>query len=299
MNSITYHAPAKINLTLDVGLRRADGYHEIRSVMQTIALHDALDAALTPGQPGVFLEVAGKEATGVPADEANLVHKAAVRLQKIAAARGQMPGSESGIHIRLHKRIPSQAGLGGGSSDAMAALLAVNALLGLALSHTRLCEIGAALGADVPFFFFGGTALAEGLGEKITPLPSLAPDWPLVVVKPDAGVSTAAAYAALDAASDRQRGAATERWLEGDQALHNDFESVVFPAYPSVAAAHALLSQTAEPAESFRPLLCGSGSALFLRASSDSAAQEIAARVTAAGLGKVWVTRTIGAAIRR
>ncbi len=298
MDFLTYYAPAKINLTLDVGLRRADSYHDIRSVMQTIALHDTLDAALTPARPGVFLEVTGEEAGGVPADAANLVHKAAVRLQKIAAARGQTPGNKSGLHLRLHKRIPSQAGLGGGSSDAAAALLAVSVLLGLALSHTRLCEIGAALGADVPFFLTGGTALAEGLGEKITPLPPLTPDWPLIVVKPDAGVSTAAAYAALDAASDRQRGAATERWLEENQSLHNDFEAVVFPAYPGVAAAYALLSQTAEGAESFKPLLCGSGSALFLRASSDGAAQRVAAQMTAAGLGKVWVTQTIGTAIR-
>ena len=299
MNFITYHAPAKINLTLDVGLHRDDGYHEIRSVMQTIALHDTLAAALMPARPGIFLEVGGEESGGVPADETNLVHKAAVRLQKIAAARGQVPGNESGLHLRLRKRIPPQAGLGGGSSDAAAALLAVNTLLGLALTPGRLREIGAALGADVPFFLTGGTALAEGLGEKITPLPPLTPDWPLVVVKPDSGVSTAAAYAALDASGERRHGAATGHWLAGDQTLHNDFEAVVLPAYPDVAAAHALLSQTAEDVESFRPLLCGSGSALFLRAASDSAAQQIAAQVTAAGLGRVWVTRTVGVAIHR
>ncbi len=294
MNFISLDAPAKINLTLDVGPRRADGYHDIRSVMQTLALHDTLEAAPTPEKPGVFLEVTGEEAEGVPADETNLVHKAAVRLQKIAAARGLMPGSQSGLHLRLHKRIPSQAGLGGGSSDAAAALLAVSALLGLTLSQSRLCEVGAALGADVPFFFFGGTALAEGLGEKITPLPPLTPDWPLVVVKPDAGVSTAGAYAALDAASHRQRGGATERRLAGDPILGNDFEAVVLPLYSGVAAAHALLSQTAGNAD-FKPLLCGSGSAIFLRTSSDRAAQQIAAQVRAAGAGKVWVTRTIGA----
>lgn len=294
MSQITCQAYAKINLTLDVGPRRADGYHNIRSVMQTIALHDTLTVTAAPEGPGVHLEVVGEEADGVPSDETNLVHKAAVRLQKVAAARGLSPGSRSGLHLLLHKRIPSQAGFGGGSSDAAAALLAVSRLLGLTLPSARLGDIGASLGADVPFFLSGGTALAEGLGEKITPLPAAAPDWPLVVVKPNAGVSTAAAYAALDALVGREMNDATQRWLDGEQAPSNDFEAVILPAYPEVAAAYALLSRTAEPGE-IKPLLCGSGSALFLRASSQAAAEQIAAWVTAAEVGKVWVTRTIGA----
>ena len=293
MNPVTRSAHAKINLTLDVGPRRPDGYHGIRSVMQTLALHDTLSAQLS-ARPGVQLFVTGDEADGVPAGESNLVHKAAVRLQKIAAARGVLPGSESGLAITLHKRIPSQAGLGGGSSDAAAALLAADALLGLHLSPARLGEVGAALGADVAFFLTGGTALAEGTGEQITPLPPLTPSWPLVVVKPRAGVSTAAAYAALDAAADRPPGEATQHWLAGRQALGNDFEAVVLPAYPEVAAAHRLLSQTAHLGESFTPLLCGSGSALFLRASTPAAAEQTAARLREAGVGKVWVTQTIG-----
>ena len=291
MSQVTYSAPAKINLTLDIGPRLPNGYHSVRSVMQTLGLHDTLSAALTPGRPGVALEVTGEEAGGVPADETNLVHKAAVRLQKIAAARSILPG-QSGLVLRLHKRIPSQAGLGGGSSDAAAALLAVNALLGLALSPARLREIGAALGADVPFFLTGGTALAEGFGEKITPLPLLSPPWPLVVVKPNTGVSTAAAYAALDAAANRRGCAATADWLAGRQTLSNDFEAVVLPAYPKVAAAYALLLQTAETQESFKPMLCGSGAALFLRTSSPVAAEQIADQVRASGAGKVWVTET-------
>ncbi len=295
MNQITCRAFAKINLTLDVSPRRADGYHDIRSVMQTIALHDTVTVTTAPDTPGVHLEVVGEEADGVPADETNLVHKAAVRGQKIAAARGILPGNQSGLHILLHKRIPSQAGLGGGSSDAAAALMTASSLLGLALSPARLGEICASLGADVPFFLSGGTALAEGLGEKITPLPALAPDWPLVVVKPNAGVPTAAAYAALDAVRNRKSSGATQRWLNGEQVPFNDFEAVILPAYPEVAAAYAVLSQTAEDGESFRPLLCGSGSALLLRASSQTAAEQIAARVKAAEVGKVWVTRTIGA----
>lgn len=295
MNQIICAAYAKINLTLDVGPRRADGYHDIQSIMQTIALHDTLTVTAAPESPGVHLEVVGEEADGVPANETNLVHKAAVRAQKIAAARGILPGNRSGLHILLHKRIPLQAGLGGGSSDAAATVAAVSQLFGLTLSPTRLSEIGASLGADVPFFLTGGTALAEGLGEKITPLLVLVPDWPLVVVKPDAGVSTAAAYAALDAVADRGVSSATQRWLGGQQVPFNDFEAVILPAYPEVAAAYAALSQTAEECESFKPLLCGSGSALFLRASTQAAAEQIAAQVQAAEVGKVWVTQTIGA----
>lgn len=294
MSVITRAAHAKINLTLDVGPRRSDGYHNIHSVMQTLALHDTVTVALVAA-PGVALSVTGEEAGGVPADASNLVHKAAVRLQKTAAARGKAAGNQSGLEIILHKRIPSQAGLGGGSSNAAATLQAVNTLLGLNLPKTRLSEIGAALGADVPFFLTGGTALAEGLGERITPLPPLAPNWPLVIVKPNAGVSTAAAYAALDAVPGRVQGRATERWLSSKQAISNDFEAVILPLYPEVAAAYALLSLTAEAGESFTPLLCGSGAALFLRASTRSAAEAIAMQVRAAGIGKVWVTETIGA----
>ena len=141
----------------------------------------------------------------------------------------------------------------------------------------------------------GGTALAEGLGEKITPLAPLVPDWPLVLVKPNVGVSTAAAYAALDAVTGREVTGATVRRMSGPQVSSNDFEAIILPAYPEVAAASAALSQTAEDGESFKPLLCGSGSALFLRASSPAAAEQIAARVTAAEVGTVWTTRTIGA----
>ncbi len=296
MTSLTRPAYAKINLTLDVGARRPDSYHDIRSVMQTIGLHDTLTVTHTLDVAGVRLEVTGDEAGGVPADESNLVHRAAVRLQKVAAARGSVPGNQSGLHILLHKRIPSQAGLGGGSSDAATTLRTVNDLLGLALSHGRLTEIGAALGADVPFFLTGGTALVEGLGERVTALPPLYPPWYLVIVKPPAGVSTAAAYAALDALPGRVPGAATEAWLRGERNPANDFEQVVFPNYPEVAAAHALLRQTEQIDESFSPRLCGSGACVFRRVSTVEEGERLAGEVEAAGVGKVWVTATQGAA---
>ncbi len=291
MTSVTRNAYAKINLTLDVGPRRPDGYHDLRSVMQTLALHDTLTVTRTPEHPGVVLEVIGDEAAGVPADASNLVFQAAVRLQKSAAARGTLAADQSGLHILLEKRLPAQAGLGGGSSDAAAALLAVASLLDIPLSLRRLTELAATLGADVPFFLDGGTALVEGVGEQITLLPPLAP-FNVVVVKPPVGVSTALAYGALDALADRETGTATERWLAGSDDFANDFERVVMPAYPEVARAHSVLSWTDETGESFRPLLCGSGAALFCRASSEAAARRLAARAEASDIGKVWVTRT-------
>ena len=295
MTSLTRGAYAKINLTLDVGARRPDGFHDIHSIMQTIALHDTISVTRTAHVPGVSLEVTGDEAGDVPADESNLVHRAAVRLQKVAAARGTIAGNESGLHLLLHKRIPSRAGLGGGSSDAAATLLAVNEALGLALTRTRLTEIGAALGADVPFFLSGGTALVQGMGERVTALPPLSPPWFLVVIKPHVGVSTAAAYAALDALPERVPGSATESWLRGERHPVNDFEQVVFPAYPEVAAAHALLYQTDGADESFSPLLCGSGAAIFKRVADAAEARRLFDHVTAADLGKCWVTTTQGA----
>jgi 4-diphosphocytidyl-2-C-methyl-D-erythritol kinase len=299
MTSLTVPAYAKINLTLDVLARRPDGYHDIRSIIQTLTLHDTLTITHTPDAPGVRLEVSGVEAGGVPSDASNIVHRAAVRLQKTAAARDILPGSRSGLHIALTKRIPSQAGLGGGSSDAAAALTAIDRLLGLGLSRQRLTEIGAALGADVPFFLTGGTARVEGLGEQITPLPPFGSDLWCLVVKPPVGVSTAAAYAALDADPERMPGRATEEWAATRSPkqrlpLGNDFQQAVLAAYPQIAVAYDAiasgLSHSPIPGGN-GPLLSGSGSALFALTANDEVAYWLADYVLGARAGKVWVTR--------
>lgn len=296
-DTLTQHACAKINLTLDVGGRRADGYHDIRSVMQTIALHDTLVVLLTPDVPGIQLTLDGDQAKGVPADERNIIHQAAVRMQKIAAARGLFLPQQSGLRLHLTKRIPSEAGLGGGSSDAAACLRALNTLFNLHLPLARLAEIAQSLGADVPFFLTGGTALVEGLGERITPLPPLPAPWPLAVVKPNVGMSTPAAYAALDALPSRTSGMATEAWLSSRTASEfrtaNDFEAVVFAALPPVRRAYDLLVQTTGSREGFTPHLCGSGSALFCRLPDDAAAHHAAQTLRAADIGAVWVTHTL------
>lgn len=297
MKSVTITACAKINLTLDILSRRPDGYHNLRSVMQTVALHDTLVITHSPEEPGVALTVDGEEAGGVPANSENIVHQAAVRLQKVAAARGTLPGNQSGLRIHLTKRIPSQAGLGGGSSDCAAALRAIDFLFDLHLSTERLQEIGASLGADVPFFITGGAALVEGLGERVTPMPPLAPAWHLVIVKPAADMPTPAAFAALDALPERQPGQATDVWLAaaGNACPNNDFEQVIFPMRAEIRAVVQLLSQTTSNGDSFRPTLCGSGAAVFCRVPNAAEGKRLAALIDNKHLGKTWVTKTQGA----
>lgn len=285
MMSVTLCAYGKINLTLDVGKLRPDGYHEIRSIMQTIELHDTLTVTRTSDHSGITLDITGEEAGGVPRDESNLVYRAAIRLVD----------SKTGLHISLHKQIPSQAGLGGGSSDAAAALLAINQLLDLGHPLAELEEIGAKLGADVPFFLSGGTALVEGLGERVTKLPDLIPAWSLVIVKPPIGVSTAAAYDALDRMAERGPGTGTVGWLNGEKQISNDFEAVICPQYPQIDALYTLLNSTTESMESFSPLLCGSGASLFCRVTTPEDAIRLAERLQQKGVGKVWVTKTMGA----
>ena len=282
MTSLTDHAYAKINLTLDIGPPRPDGYHPIRSIMQTIALHDTLTVTHTPKSPGIVLEVTGEEAEGIPTDSSNLVCRAAAMLASPLA----------GLHILLHKRIPSQAGLGGGSSDAASTLRAVNTLLGLGQSRARLVEIGAALGADIPFFLTGGTALVEGRGEIVTPLPPLTPRWHFVLAKPSVGISTAAAYAALDTDLSRIPGAATEAWLRGSRRPANDFETVIFRDSPQIASVAAYFRKTAESGESFTPLLCGSGATVLCRFSTQEKATQIAEEIRTIQQASVWVTST-------
>src|SRR2546428_1535277 len=163
-------APAKINLSLEVLGRRPDGYHEIRSVMQTIYLRDELQFEAAEA---LTLEVSGPHA----ASEEDLVLKAARALAHAA-------GRRAGARITLRKRIPVGAGLGGGSSDAAATLRCLNELWVLRLGRKEIAGIAAEVGSDVPFFVYGGTALVEGMGEVVTPLPDTPDTWPLLIVPP-------------------------------------------------------------------------------------------------------------------
>ena len=180
--TITRRAYAKINWALDITGRRADGYHLLNMVMQTIDLHD--DLLITPAD-GLALTVDGE-----PAGEDNLV------LMAVRALLNHT-GENRGARMALAKRIPAQAGLGGGSADCAAALTALNELWGLGLSHAELLQIGEKLGADVPFCLTGGLARVSGIGEVIEPVAN-APEIPLVLVRPGGGLSTAAVFRLYD-----------------------------------------------------------------------------------------------------
>lgn len=180
-------APAKLNLGLDVIGMRADGYHLLESVFQTISIYDRITVSLT-NTPEIIIQCTDHN---VPCDETNIAWQAAKRFCDAA-------GLSCGVTIELEKHIPMQAGMGGGSTDAAATLLALQELTDSSLSQEQLCEIAVKLGADVPFFLCGGTAYATGIGEKLEPLPPLHVQH-LVLAKGTQGVSTAEAYRKIDA----------------------------------------------------------------------------------------------------
>lgn len=294
-----YSAPAKINLTLDVLRRRPDGYHDLRSIFQTLALADEVSVSTAQGETDT-LTLKGPEAEGVPTDASNIVLKAVARMRAQGAARGK---AAPAVTIDLVKRIPSQAGLGGGSSDAAATLLALNGLFSLDLSRDELTPIAGSLGADVPYFLTGGLCLVEGLGERVTPLSQRLPRHSVVILKPRVGVSTAKAYAALDAVPDRADAGATATWLahagDGRMPLHNDFESVIFEGWPEIGNAYAKAVQAAREHGAYTPRLCGSGACLFVLAETEGMASAVEADLIREDVGSVWLTHTISGGSQR
>jgi 4-diphosphocytidyl-2-C-methyl-D-erythritol kinase len=276
---------AKINLTLEVLGRRADGYHELASVMQTVALADTV--ALAPAPDGArTLECDVPELAGA----ANLALRAADALAALVTDGG-------GVALELRKEIPAQAGLGGGSSDAATVLLTLPVLWGAPISAEDLRALAARLGSDVPFFLTAGTALVCGRGESVEPLPDIASCW-LVLLKPPVSVPTAAAFRALGP-GDFRDGAATERLARSVRdglpivatELVNSFEASVERAYPEVAAGRAAL--VAAGAEVVR--LSGSGPTLYAPFDRLAAAAAVWRALRAAG-HDVWLTRTVSRA---
>lgn len=187
MMPMNIKAYAKINLTLEITGKRADGYHLLRMVMQSVSLCDEL--ILTRDKPGIRVF---SDRDDVPCDESNTAYKAARAFYLHA-------GIEPKLTVSIKKTIPSQAGLGGGSADAAAVLLALNKMYSTGFSKKTLCEIGLTVGADVPFCVLGGTALAQGIGEQLTALPPI-PPCHIFICKPPIGVDTKKAYALADRA---------------------------------------------------------------------------------------------------
>ena len=188
MTTLYEGAFAKLNLTLDVLGKRDDGYHDLKSLMQTVSVRDDIEIDIGTGKPWKLL--CDKE--NIPTDETNLAWKAAKLFFDIT---GKDP---NGIEIRITKRIPSGAGMGGGSADAAAVLRALNRHYGNPFSIFALAELGAQIGSDVPFCTVCGTAMVEGRGERLRKLPDM-PDCFFVICKPDFSISTPELYAKLDA----------------------------------------------------------------------------------------------------
>jgi len=257
MPSLRVPAFAKLNLRLDVLGRRADGYHELRTIFQSLSLHDALKIELERGT-GIELRVEGNTTLSAEATQKNLVWRALDALQRELKLRGR-------IRATLEKRIPVGRGMGGGSSDAAAALAGLLRLSGKRLAVERLAEIGAGLGADVPFFLFGGRALGVGRGDEIYPLPDQAKRNVVVVSPRGISVSTADAYRWLDEHLTREK--APSRlwsfcalcWSPQETKLSNDFEKPVFRRHPRLAEIRRELLR----AGAAEAALAGSGSAVF------------------------------------
>ena len=294
-------APAKLNLSLGVLARRPDGYHEIESLMVPVSLHDTL--RVRPGAaPGVRLAVRfggrlacprGRVLAGdVPTDGRNLVVRA---LELLAAEAGLCRDGDQppGLEIDLVKRIPAGSGLGGGSSDAAAALSAAARAWGLDWPGERLAALGARIGSDVPMFFAGSAVISRGRGERIEPVSGI-PALAAVIARPAVGLSTPAVYAACTPdPTARGRSArlaaalAAGRIRESLALMHNSLERPACDLCPDVVR---LLADFVRHG-AIRPLLTGSGSAVFALVRSAAEARRIAARLDLAGWPGVFAVR--------
>jgi 4-diphosphocytidyl-2-C-methyl-D-erythritol kinase len=252
MRTATLPALAKINLDLRVIGKREDGYHELRTIFQTISLADSIMLSFTPARR-----------SSVTIDDAlNIPNNLVVRAAEMALREMRRAGK---VEIRLTKRIPMGAGLGGGSSDAAAILLGLPALAGREIALPRLLEIAQELGSDVPFFLFGGRAAAIGRGTELFPLPDLPVQYG-VLAAPGVHVSTATAYQALGKRltiglrQNKIGSFQSQVWGQGcPGTCANDFEGVVFQQHPRLGAIkRKLIRSGASPA-----MMTGSGSALF------------------------------------
>lgn len=263
---ITVLAPAKINLSLDVGGLRSDGYHQVSTVMQAVSLYDQI--TLTSAEGGEI--TISCDYPGVPCDESNIVYKAAMRFFESTGI------PKTGIHIEINKVIPTQAGLGGGSSDGAAVLVGLNRMFDAHLKTKELCAIGEKVGADVPFCINGGTQYGTGTGTTLEKIRSM-PRANIVICKPeDVSVSTKEAYAKVDEKGEKV--AEYSKYLirtiySGDlrnfcATLYNDFEEAL--QLPQVAEIKRLMFLN----KAKGALMSGSGSAVYGIFSSERQAKK-------------------------
>ena len=265
---LSLKAYGKINLGLDVLRRREDGYHEVRMVMQTVGLYDRIDL-VRKDAPGIAVET---NLHYLPANENNLAWKAASLLMEEFRVK-------EGVQIRLRKFLPVAAGMAGGSSDAAAVLFGVNKMFGLGLTRRQLMERGVAIGADVPYCVLRGTALSEGIGEILTPLPPV-PQCQVLIAKPGVSVSTRFVYEHLKADQLRPDqhpdiDGMLEAIRRGDLygiagCLGNALETVTIPAYPVIGQIKEQMMERG----SIGCLMSGSGPTVFGLFSSPRAAAD-------------------------
>jgi 4-diphosphocytidyl-2-C-methyl-D-erythritol kinase len=242
-------APAKINVRLEIIGKREDGFHEIRSIMGAVGLYDTLSLSKTTA--GITLTSSDSD---IPLGNKNLAFKAASVFMQTANV-------SAGVRIHLEKHIPIAAGLGGGSSDAAATMKGMNELYDLKCSQRQLMEIGVRIGADVPFFFSNGPALATGIGEKLSPIELSPPFWVLLVTPP-ISVSTAWAYRHYRLQPQEEIftfSTKIDLLKLGKEILYNDFERVVIPHFPEIARIKKVL----ENLGAWGALMSGSGPTVF------------------------------------
>ncbi len=246
------NAYGKINLALDVLYKREDGYHEINSIMQQISLHDTV--IINEGGRGVKIFC---DNSLVPLDHTNLVHKAWDEIRKLT-------GTKSGISVEIHKVIPVAAGLAGGSSNGAAVLLGLNKMWKLGLSRDDLRTIGKRIGADIPFCILGGTALAQGIGEKLTSLKPFK-DKHILLANPGIGISSAYAYSKLNIPEIRKPMDSLIKCIEKDDqkcladGMFNVFEDSIMPENPIIGDIKKMMEENG----ALGALMSGSGASVF------------------------------------
>lgn len=255
MKRLNLKALAKINLGLDVLGKRENGYHDVRMVMQSIYLYDEVRIEAVPA-PGISLRT---NLTFLPTDKGNIAYKAAAMLQEEFGLR-------EGVHITLDKHIPVAAGMAGGSSNAAAVLFGMNRLFELGLTQEELMERGTRLGADVPYCIMRGTVLAEGIGEKLTPLPAM-PKCTVLIAKPSVSVSTRVVYEALDAGNIKNHpdidglieGLGQKDLKKIASCMGNVLEDVTIPMHPVIEQ----IRQEMLEAGALGAMMSGSGPTVF------------------------------------
>lgn len=280
MESITLKAPAKVNLRLDVLARRPDGYHELRMIMQQLDLCDEVTIARV-SEPGISV-TCGRD--GVPDGPENIAWRAARAL----LVRSQR---SDGLAIAISKNIPVAAGLGGGSSDGAAVLLGVNQLLGLGYSREELMQVGVTLGADVPFFVYAPVAMAEGIGEVLSPIAQMPELW-MVLVNPNVPVSTAWVYKNLQLTARENDDKLPRSFVDLAEVcaiMANDLENVTIPAFPVIRE----IKEQLQNRGALKAMMSGSGPTVFGIFADESTARAAAADLSRTSGWFVTVTRSI------